>query len=121
MEIKWKKGRKIFGIGEKSDCAYILLSGEVEIKSKNNNKVGIIGKDEIFGEQSCLLGTNRSVHAFASKDSVVFKIPKENLLDEYKKTPVIIQSILRTNYIRLQELNLNTTVDIKQTLNEISD
>ena len=120
MKIKWKKGRIIFEIGQKSDCAYILILGSVEIRSKNNVKIGLIGEDEIFGEQSCLLGTNRSVTAVAAEDSEVFKIPKEVLLDEYKKTPVIIQSILRTNYVRLQEQNLNRSLDIKKKLDELT-
>lgn len=120
MKIRWKKSRIIFEIGQKSDCAYILISGEVQLKSKDNIEIGIIGEDEIFGEQSCLLGTNRSVTAIATKDSEVFKVSKEILLEQYKKTPVIIKSILRTNYIRLKEQNLNRSLDIKKSLEELT-
>ena len=42
---------------------------------------------EVFGEQSILLDTNRTVTAKASKDSVALKIPKDSLLDEYKDIP----------------------------------
>ena len=123
MKLKWRKGRKIYGIGEKSDCAYILISGEVAITMKDEKNVGLIGEDEIFGEQSCLLNVNRTVNAIASKDSIVYKIPKNVLMDEYLKTPVVIQSILRTNYIRLQEMNKNSNIDMKSLVKnlEIND
>ena len=44
-----------------------LKEGEVEIISKNGTTVGFINKDEVFGEISILLNTNRSVKSEDNK------------------------------------------------------
>ncbi len=107
-EISWKAGKTIYNFNDDSDFAYLLKDGEVEIKSQNGVRIGYINKDEVFGEQSILLGTKRTVHALATKDSIAYKIPKQNLLKEYHDSSMFIQAILRSTYIRLT--NLGSTI-----------
>ena len=67
--ISWKAGEIIYKFNDISDYAYLLKEGEIEILSENGTKIGFVNADEIFGEQSCLLDTKRTVEARALKDS----------------------------------------------------
>mgnify|MGYP002037451838 CR=1 FL=1 len=96
-------------------CVQLLQvsQSEVEIRSKSSVTVGYINEGEVFGEQSVLLGTNRTVTAKATKDCVAIKIPKENLLEEFSKSSVLIKAILRSTYLRLTNLNSTKRNDLK--------
>ena len=54
--IYWKKGDVIYDIGDNPEAAFIINSGQVEIKSSEGIKVGIIKENEIFGDKACILG-----------------------------------------------------------------
>ncbi len=112
-EVFWKAGTTIYNCNEKSEFAYLLKEGEVEIKSKNGTRVGFINKDEVFGEQSILLGTSRTVTAIATKDSSAMQIPRQNLIKEYDASSLLIRAILRSTYVRLTNLASTLTEDLK--------
>ena len=103
--ISWKAGEIIYKFNDLSDYAYLLKEGEIEILSENGTKIGFVNTDEIFGEQSCLLDTKRTVEARALKDSKAIKIPKNVLINEYKNSPMIIKAILRSTYLRLTNIS----------------
>lgn len=107
-KITWKSGTTIYNFNDQSDFAYFLIDGEIEIISANGNTVGYINQKEVFGEQSILLDTNRTVTAKASKDSVALKIPKDSLLKELNNCSTLIKAILRSTCIRLT--NLDNTI-----------
>lgn len=106
--VQWSAGAVIYNYDDKADFAYLLIEGEVLVKSKNGKQVGFINKNEIFGEQSILLGTNRTVTAIASKNSSAVQIPKDKLIKEFKDTSILIKAILRSTYLRLT--NLDSTI-----------
>ena len=103
--IDWPIGTIIYNYGDTSDFAYLLKTGLVEIKSKSGKRVGFINKDEVFGDQSIILGTKRTVSALAIKDSKAIKIHKRHLIKEYSNSSYIIQAILRSTYLRLTNLD----------------
>ncbi len=78
-KISWNEGTTIYKFDDEADFAYLLLEGEILVKSRGGKKVGFINKNEIFGEQSIILGTKRTVTTIASKNSSAMKIPKKNL------------------------------------------
>ena len=106
--IQFKAGEVIYKFDDKSDCAYFLKKGEVKIISEKGNTVGYINEDEVFGEQSILLGTNRTVTAEAAKDCLAIKIPKYKLIQEFNKSSTLIKAILRSTCMRLT--NLDNTI-----------
>ena len=61
--IFWEPNTVIYKFGDKSDFAYLLKEGAVEILSENGTKVGYVNAKEVFGEQSILLNTSRTVTA----------------------------------------------------------
>ncbi len=107
-QVQWNANTVIYNYNDEADFAYLLIEGEVLIKSKNGKKVGFINKNEIFGEQSILLGTNRTVSAIALKNSTAIQIPKEKLIKEFQDTSILIKAVLRSTYLRLT--NLDSTI-----------
>ena len=81
--------------------------------SENGTKVGYVNAKEVFGEQSILLETPRTVTAVAIEKSSAVKIPKETLLKEFKESSILIRAILRSTYLRLTNLNTTITQDLK--------
>jgi len=103
--VQFKAGSVIYSYNEESDCAFFLKKGEVEIISKKGTTVGFINEEEVFGEQSILLDTKRTVTAKAVRDCLAVKIPKNTLLSEYRKSSSLIKAILRSTCIRLTNLD----------------
>ena len=116
--VYWKAGETIYNFNDESDFAYLLKKGEIQIISDKNIKVGFINENEVFGEQSILLGTRRTVTAKATKDSEAVKIPKERLLREYENSPILIKAILRSTYCRLTNLDHILQTDLTSMPNE---
>ena len=106
--VNWKSGTTIYKIGDEADFAYLLEKGEVEVLSKNLVRVGFINEKEVFGEQSILLYTKRTVTIKTTKDSVAIKIPKKKIISEFQNSSKLIKAILRTTYLRL--MNLDNTI-----------
>lgn len=106
--VNWKSGTTIYKIGDEADFAYLLEKGEVEVLSKNLVRVGFINEKEVFGEQSILLNTKRTVTLKTTKDSVAIKIPKKKIISEFQNSSKLIKAILRTTYLRL--MNLDNTI-----------
>jgi CRP-like cAMP-binding protein len=106
--VNWESGTTIYKIGDEADYAYLLEKGEVEVLSKNSVRVGFINEKEVFGEQSILLNTKRTVTLKTTKDSVAIKIPKEKIIAEYQSSSKLMKAILRTTYLRL--MNLDNTI-----------
>ena len=111
--ISWEPNTVIYKFGDQSDFAYLLEKGAVEILSENGTKVGYVNAKEVFGEQSILLETPRTVTAVAIEKSSAVKIPKETLLKEFKESSILIRAILRSTYLRLTNLNTTITKDLK--------
>jgi len=107
--VSWKAGTTIYNFNDESDFAYLLKEGEIQIISEKGIKVGFINENEIFGEQSILLNTKRTVTAKAAKDSSAIKITRETLQKEFEKSSILLKAILRSTYMRL--LNLDNTIE----------
>ena len=75
--ISWEPNTVIYKFGDKSDF-YLLKEGAVEILSENGTKVGYVNAKEVFGEQSILLNTSRTVTAIAIEKSAAVKNSKRN-------------------------------------------
>ena len=116
--VFWKAGETIYNFNDISNFAYLLKKGEVLIMSDKNVKVGFINENEVFGEQSILLGTRRTVTAKATKDSEAMKIPKANLLNEFENSSILIKAILRSTYLRLTNLDHTLQTDLESLLEE---
>ena len=112
-QVSWEAGTTIYKFGDEPEYAYLLVAGEIEIFSERGTRVGFINEDEVFGEQSILLETKRTVTTVALKDSSALIIPKKNLLKDNTKSSYLIKAILRYTYMRLTNLSSTLKKDLE--------
>ena len=72
--ITWNPGELIYEIGSIPEEAYLIVEGYVNIETQDQFKLNTLGKGEVFGESSLLLGTKRTDTARADKQKVVANI-----------------------------------------------
>ena len=79
--IKFKTKEIIIEEGAQGDCAYIIEQGSVEVSIKTPNEekqvLGILEKNEIFGEMALIDGLPRSATVTALENCVLSVCTKE--------------------------------------------
>jgi len=101
-----KKGEIVFHEGNPSDFAYIIGSGSIEIfdETADGQKVlGVLGKNDLFGEMGLIDGLPRSATARAREDSVVYVLTPESFDNLVLENPEALVPILRILSTRLIE------------------
>ena len=105
FKVDFAEADIIYSQGDDATGAYIIISGHVDLHSKNGVRLATLGQGEIFGELGQLTSQSRSVTAKArSKCSVTF-IPRDVLLDKFKNSDTAIQGIFRAVAVRLKKSN----------------
>ena len=101
----WSADQVIYDFDTPSFHCYFIIEGGVNIFSPKGLKLNTIGKSEIFGEASLLLGKKRSVIARSGDAGVkVLEISKNYILGLQESSPVL-SAILRNAQLRLQDSN----------------
>jgi len=104
--LKYKKGETIIREGERSDCAYIMESGTAEVyKSVANDQqqfVGVLVRDDIFGELGLIDGLPRSATVKALEHCQLQKLPQETFVSLGKNNPQALMPILKILANRLR-------------------
>ncbi len=101
-----QKGEIIFHEGDPSDYAYIIVSGSIEIleKTPDGQKVlGVLGRNEIFGEIGLIDGLPRSATARVKQDSLIYILTPEIFASLAQENPETLLPILRILTNRLRE------------------
>jgi len=103
-------GQAIFKEGDSGDGVYVVKEGQVEISvaiSPNVRRVFTeLGPGEIFGEMAVLELKARSATVTAVKDTVVYFIPRAELLAMVERSSALSLSLLREISHRLREFNI---------------
>ena len=115
--IIWNPGELIYEIGSIPEEAYLILEGYVNIETQDQFKLNTLGKGEVFGESSLLLGTKRTVTARADTQKVVANIIPKDYFLKLKKNDVILNALIRKTQVRLMDANSK----INQLANEVSE
>ncbi len=82
--VEYKEGDIIFMSGEKSEYLFLVVEGEVKIKlpgAKRLPQIDQKGKNEFFGAKELIDKTDRKSSAVANKDSILFPITNEKLIE----------------------------------------
>ena len=104
-KVDFAEAQIIYSVGDDASGAYIIVSGHVDLYSKNGIRLATLGEGEIFGELGQLMSRSRSVTAKArSKCSATF-IPKDVLLEKFENSDTAIQGIFRAVAVRLKKSN----------------
>jgi CRP-like cAMP-binding protein len=101
MNLVWKTGSQIFQPGMPGDALYIILSGEVVIRTAEGDELVRLHPGDSFGEVSLLLNTTHRRRANAVTDCELLVLPKEAflaILDTNELLADHFNDVLRTRY-----------------------
>jgi CRP/FNR family transcriptional regulator, cyclic AMP receptor protein len=98
------KGNTIFKEGEQGDEFFVVVRGEVEIRS-GNRRFETVGQNGIFGEMATIDDSARSATVVALTDVAVAPIQEQQFLFMVKHTPFIALRVMRVLANRLRRQN----------------
>jgi len=120
--LQFQPDQDICRQGEYEDTFYILLSGEVEVKTRTQLErsivLGVLGKGEFFGEMGPISGQPRTATITARERTVALQVPKPLFLTLMNGSPAIKQKIDRKYIERslrthLRQIELFSSLDEK--------
>ena len=101
-----KKGQVFFHEGSRSDFAFIIENGQVEVSRKrkdgNVEVVDILGQNDIFGEIGMIDGGPRSATVTALENSKVTMVTRDDLNIMARKNPRAWFPIVKAMSARLR-------------------
>ncbi len=101
-----KKGQIILKEGNRSDFAFIIVNGQVEVSRKrrdgNVEVIDILGQNDIFGEMGMIDGRPRSATVTALENSKFTMISREDLNIMTRKDPNAWFPIVKAMSARLR-------------------
>jgi CRP/FNR family transcriptional regulator, cyclic AMP receptor protein len=98
------KGATIFREGEQGDEFFVVVRGQVEIKS-GNRWFETVGQNGIFGEMALIDDGPRSATVVALTDVTVVPIQEQQFLFMVKHTPFFALRVMRVLANRLRRQN----------------
>ncbi len=96
--ITYQPGDQIFQEGDEGDCAYLIENGSVEVSVLQENKifkVGILGKDDLFGEMALIDKRPRMATVTALEKTQVVSIARDLIEAKLANVDPIIEHLLR--------------------------
>jgi CRP/FNR family transcriptional regulator, cyclic AMP receptor protein len=98
------KGKMIFKEGDQGDEFFVVVRGQVEIRSGDRH-YETLGPDGIFGEMALIDDSPRSATVVALTDVTVAPIKENQFLFLVKNTPFFALSVMRVLAHRLRRQN----------------
>jgi len=109
QERSFSAGQHIFKEGESGDGVYSVKEGLVQITALVGPGVrrafSQVGPGDIFGEMAVLENKPRSATVTAVKDTVVYFIPRDEMLSMLERSPALSLGLVREISNRLREFN----------------
>ena len=96
-------GQALFEQGEAADSMYIVCTGRLRAIQADGTVLGDIGHHEPIGEIGLLSGENRSVSVYAIRDSILLRIPRDELFSLIECHPGAMIEITRVIIHRLRQ------------------
>jgi CRP-like cAMP-binding protein len=98
------KGRELFRAGERADCAFLVLSGDVsffEDIGMNRRIVGSASAGTLIGELALISDQKRPIGAVAAGDCEIMRINRSlfrRVLEEYPDLAVALHARLQSRF-----------------------
>lgn len=102
--VRYASGQRIFQQGSAPDCMYLLLSGRLNAENTNGEFLHEISRLEPIGEVGLLSGEERAATVYAARDSELFRLDRDVLLDFLTQHP---SALLRMSQVVVQRLRQN--------------
>jgi CRP/FNR family transcriptional regulator, cyclic AMP receptor protein len=98
------EGQTIFREGDRGDEFFVVVRGEVEIRSGNRH-LETLGQNSIFGEMALIDDSPRSATVVALTDVTVAPIKEKHFLFLVRHTPFFALRVMRVLALRLRAQN----------------
>jgi len=109
QEVAVRAGEFIFNEGDTGDAVYVIKEGSVQITTAldagESSVLSKIGTGEIFGELAALDDASRSASASAETDAVLYRIPREYIVELLGRSPEFTLALVRDISHRLRDFN----------------
>ena len=102
--LSLNKGRELFRAGDRADCAFLILSGEVsffEDQGMNRRIAGSAPTGSLIGELALIADQKRPVGAMAADDCDIMRINRSlfrRVLDEYPDVAAALHAQLQARF-----------------------
>ncbi|MBF0143103.1 MAG: HlyD family type I secretion periplasmic adaptor subunit [Magnetococcales bacterium] len=106
VEQPYERGQLIFREGDAGDCAYQVVTGQVELTIKSPEgpiRLAILGKGEIFGEMGVLDGLARNASALAMESVTLRVYSREAFYQLLRHRPESALSMIKMVTERLRQ------------------
>ena len=101
----WDPNEIVYRAGDKSISAYLVLDGSAEIISADGVKLNSFGPNELFGEASLVLKSDRTVSVVAVPSSLSAKVISSANLRKRLQKDVFLAALVRKLETRLIAAN----------------
>ncbi|MEK9992710.1 MAG: cyclic nucleotide-binding domain-containing protein [Paracoccaceae bacterium] len=101
----WDPNEIVYKAGDKSVSAYLVLDGSVEIISADGVKLNSFGPNELFGEASLVLKSDRTVSVVAGPSGLSAKVISSANLRKRLQKDVFLSALVRKLETRLIAAN----------------
>lgn len=105
--LTFENGESLCHAGDPADCAYVIMSGEVEILGETTDGgevlFGVRGANELIGEMAVVTNSPRSAGIRALGEVVAMRIMDEALLKLLSENPDIALDVMRQLSERLAD------------------
>jgi len=109
QERTFAAGQGVFNEGDSGDGLYVVQDGVVEISGLVGQEerlvFGRVGPGEVFGEMAVIEDKPRSAGAVAKSKTVVYFLPRAEMLALIERSPALALALLREISRRLREFN----------------
>ena len=101
----WDPNEIVYKAGDKSVSAYLVLNGSAEIISADGVKLNSFGPNELFGEASLVLKSDRTVSVVAGPSGLSAKVISSANLRKRLQKDVFLAALVRKLETRLIAAN----------------
>jgi CRP-like cAMP-binding protein len=101
----WEARELVYKVGDKSASAYLVLDGSAEIISTDGIKLNSFGPNELFGEASLVLQSDRTVSVWAGPSGLTAKVIGSVSLKRRLQKDLFLSALVRKLETRLIEAN----------------
>ena len=101
----WDSNEIVYKAGDKSVSAYLVLDGSAEIISADGVKLNSFGPNELFGEASLVLKSDRTVSVVAGPSGLSAKVISSANLRKRLQKDVFLSALVRKLETRLIAAN----------------
>jgi len=99
------KGSTICREGDEGSCMYVLVDGEVEVRT-GETLLATMGPQSFFGEMALFDGVPRSATVVATREARLLRLERDDVLSLMDELPAIAIGICQALSKRVRDMNV---------------